>query len=30
MQYVDNIPVWGDLTDDGALRQIKNCARTAD
>ncbi len=30
MQYVDNIPVWGDLTEDGALRQIKNCARTAD
>jgi tRNA-splicing ligase RtcB len=30
MQYVNDIPVWGDLTDDGALRQIKNCARTAD
>jgi tRNA-splicing ligase RtcB len=30
MQYVDNIPVWGELNDEGALRQIKNCARTAD
>lgn len=30
MQFVDGIPVWGDLTDAGALRQIKNCARTAD
>ena len=30
MQYVDGIPVWGDLTEEGALRQIKNCARTAD
>ncbi len=30
MQYVDNIPVWGELNDEGALRQIRNCARTAD
>ncbi len=30
MQYVDGIPVWGDLTEEGPLRQIKNCARTAD
>lgn len=30
MQFVDGIPVWGDLTDAGALRQIKTCARTAD
>ncbi len=30
MQLIDNIPVWGDPVDEGALRQIKNCAREAD
>ena len=30
MNYVNNIPVWGDLTDEGALRQIANCAKDAD
>ena len=30
MQLIDNIPVWGSPVDDGALRQIKNCAKTAD
>ncbi len=30
MKYIDGIPVWGDLTEEGPLRQIKNCARTAD
>jgi tRNA-splicing ligase RtcB (3'-phosphate/5'-hydroxy nucleic acid ligase) len=30
MQLIDNIPVWGSPVDEGALRQIGNCARTAD
>jgi tRNA-splicing ligase RtcB (3'-phosphate/5'-hydroxy nucleic acid ligase) len=30
MQLIDNIPVWGSPVDEGALRQIRNCARTAD
>jgi tRNA-splicing ligase RtcB len=30
MQLVDNIPIWGSPVDEGALRQIKNCAKTAD
>jgi len=30
MQRIDGIPVWGSPVDQGALRQIKNCARTAD
>jgi tRNA-splicing ligase RtcB len=30
MQLIDNIPVWGSPVDEGALRQIKNCAREAD
>jgi tRNA-splicing ligase RtcB len=30
MQLIDDIPVWGSPVDEGALRQIKNCARTAD
>ena len=30
MKIIDGIPVWGDPVDDGALRQIKNCAKTAD
>ncbi|MEO8596701.1 MAG: RtcB family protein [Candidatus Solibacter sp.] len=30
MQLIDNIPVWGSPVDEGALAQIKNCARTAD
>jgi len=29
MQLIDNIPVWG-TPDQGALSQIKTCARTAD
>lgn len=30
MQLIDNIPVFGSPVDDGALRQIRNCAREAD
>ena len=30
MQLIDNVPVWGSPVDEGALRQIKNCAKTAD
>jgi tRNA-splicing ligase RtcB len=30
MQLIDNIPVWGSPVDEGALRQIKTCAKTAD
>src|SRR5258706_15903326 len=30
MRLIDGIPVWGSPVDEGALRQIKNCARTAD
>ena len=30
MQIIDNIPVWGSPVDQGALRQIKNCAKDAD
>ena len=30
MRIVDGIPIWGDPIDDGALAQIKNCAKTAD
>src|SRR5689334_16243441 len=30
MKKVDNIPIWGDPIDPGALEQIKRCARTAD
>jgi tRNA-splicing ligase RtcB len=30
MQFIDGIPVWGTPVDEGALVQIKNCARTAD
>ena len=30
MKLIDNIPVWGEPVDEGALSQIKNCARTAD
>jgi len=30
MEKIDNIPVWGTPVDEGALRQIKVCARTAD
>lgn len=29
MQLIDGIPVWGSPVDQGALGQIKNCARTA-
>jgi tRNA-splicing ligase RtcB len=30
MQLIDNIPVFGSPVDEGALRQIRNCAREAD
>jgi tRNA-splicing ligase RtcB (3'-phosphate/5'-hydroxy nucleic acid ligase) len=30
MKLIDNAPVWGSPVDEGALRQIKNCAKTAD
>ena len=30
MQIIEGIPVWGSPVDEGALRQIKTCARTAD
>jgi len=30
LQLIDNIPVWGSPVDEGALRQIKTCARQAD
>jgi tRNA-splicing ligase RtcB len=30
LQVIDNIPVWGSPVDEGALRQIRNCAREAD
>jgi tRNA-splicing ligase RtcB len=30
MQLIDNIPVWGSPVDEGAFRQIRNCAREAD
>ena len=30
MKLIDNIPVWGDPVDEGALSQIKTCAKTAD
>jgi tRNA-splicing ligase RtcB (3'-phosphate/5'-hydroxy nucleic acid ligase) len=30
MQLIDNIPVWGIPVDEGAMAQIRNCARTAD
>ena len=30
MRRIDGIPVWGDPVDEGALSQIRNCARTAD
>jgi tRNA-splicing ligase RtcB len=30
MQLIDGIPIWGDPIDEGALTQIKNCAKTAD
>ena len=30
MQIIDNVPVWGSPVDEGALRQIKNCAREAE
>lgn len=29
MNLVDGIPVWGSPVDEGALRQIKNCAKSA-
>jgi len=30
MKLIDNIPVWGEPVDEGALSQIKTCAMTAD
>jgi len=30
VQYVENIPIWGDPIDQGALSQIKTCALEAD
>ncbi|NUM44630.1 MAG: RtcB family protein [Anaerolineales bacterium] len=30
MQYIHNIPIWGDPVDPGALKQIQTCAQTAD
>ena len=29
MRMIDNIPVWGNPIDEGALAQIRNCAKTA-
>jgi tRNA-splicing ligase RtcB (3'-phosphate/5'-hydroxy nucleic acid ligase) len=29
MKTIDNIPVWGDPVDDGAMMQIKECSKTA-
>lgn len=29
MTLIDNIPIWGDPIDEGALAQIRNCAKTA-
>lgn len=29
MKIIDNIAVWGDLIDEGALNQIKTCSRTS-
>lgn len=30
MRLIDGIPVWGDPVEEGALRQIRRCALTAD
>jgi tRNA-splicing ligase RtcB len=30
MRLIDNIPVWGTEVDEGAMSQIRTCARTAD
>ena len=30
MKLIDNIPIWGEPVDDGALSQIQTCAKTAD
>jgi tRNA-splicing ligase RtcB (3'-phosphate/5'-hydroxy nucleic acid ligase) len=30
MQIIDGIPVWGTEVDEGAMTQIRNCAKTAD
>jgi tRNA-splicing ligase RtcB len=29
MHILDNIPIWGDPIDEGALKQIRTCAKTA-
>jgi hypothetical protein len=28
MQTIDGIPIWGAPVDEGALSQIRNCAKT--
>src|SRR6202521_1844859 len=30
MKLIDGIPVWGTEVDEGAMAQIRNCAKTAD
>ncbi len=30
MKIIDGIPIWGDPIDEGALLQIRNCAKSAD
>src|SRR4051812_3581151 len=30
MKTINNIPIWGDPIDEGALKQINVCAQTAD
>jgi tRNA-splicing ligase RtcB len=30
MQEIDGIPIWGDPIDEASLRQIRNCARSAE
>src|SRR5205809_4210395 len=29
MRMIDGVPVWGDPPDEGAVSQIRNCARAA-
>src|SRR5947207_8384626 len=29
MKFIDDIPIWGDPVDEGALSQMKTCKRTA-
>src|SRR5689334_2602734 len=30
MKFIEGVPVWGDPVDQGALKQILNCSKTAD